>query len=52
MGQFSSGVASGMRRGLGFGFRVVIKWGYKSPGIGYMYSYPTYSPVFNIPPQP
>ena len=23
------------------------KWGYKSPNLGYKYSYPTYSPTYN-----
>ena len=25
------------------------KWGYKSPNMGYKYSYPTYSPTYNYP---
>ena len=31
------------------GFRGSYKWGYKSPNIGYMYSYPTYIPTYNYP---
>ena len=25
------------------------KWGYKSPNMGYTYSYPTYNPTYNYP---
>ena len=25
------------------------KWGYKSPNLGYNYSYPTYNPTYNYP---
>ena len=25
------------------------KWGYKSPNMGYNYSYPTYNPTYNYP---
>ena len=25
------------------------KWGYKSPNMGYKYSYPTYNPTYNYP---
>ena len=25
------------------------KWGYKSPNMGYKYSYPNYNPIFSLP---
>ena len=25
------------------------KWAYKSPNMGYKYSYPTYNPTYNYP---
>ena len=25
------------------------KWGYKSPNMGYKYSYPTYNPTYSYP---
>ena len=28
---------------------VVIRWGCKSPNMGYKYSYPTYNPIYNYP---
>ena len=30
-------------------FTGTYQWGYKSPNMGYKYSYPTYNPIYNYP---
>ena len=40
---------TGLCRGLLEGSWVVIKWGYKSPTMGYKYSHPTYNPTSHYP---
>ena len=49
MQKFTRSAQKELRTETTWRFMGTYKWGYKSPNVGYKYSYPTYNPTYNYP---